>query len=117
MVVESFARRINKAIVSGDDETAMREIGGAVKRYSEKINEVFVVIPINDIPFMITAIELFRDVLLKKLPEDCIEETLLSVQILKAMCEVSTKEMDHEGPITEAAAKEWYRAMREGGDK
>ena len=28
MVVESFARRINKAIVSGDDETAMREIGG-----------------------------------------------------------------------------------------
>lgn len=66
---------------------------------------------------MIVAIDLFRALLLEHFPEEEREEAEELAKDIKDLCRVSVVRRFNPGPITEEAAQEWYRVMKENKKK
>lgn len=112
MFVRNFSEEINNAITQDDREKFWELTGEAVNYYVRKLNDFINIMHKEDIPFILTALDGFRESILECMdPEErkCTEEI---VDMILSKCEINTETRTHVGPITETAAREIYEQMR-----
>lgn len=112
MFVRNFCKEIDNAITQDDREKFWELTREAVNYYVRKINDSINVVYKWYIPFIVVALDGFRESLLECMdPEErkCTEEV---VDMILSACEINTETKTHVGPITETAAREIYEQMR-----
>ena len=91
----------------------MRLTGEAVQYYTTKLNDAIHAICIEDLPYIISAMDGFRNALLNFVTDDCKEEFLEIVAFLNELKEENVHAIIRGENTTETAAEELYKAMRE----
>lgn len=112
MFVRNFGKEIDNAITQDDREKFWELTGEAVNYYARKINDSINVMHKEDIPFIVVALDGFRESILGSVdPEErkYMEEI---ADIINSRCENVTHARTYVGPITETAAREIYEQMR-----
>lgn len=112
MFVRNFSKEIVNAITQDDREKFWELTGEAVNYYAKKINDSINVMFREDIPYIVVALDGFRESILECMdPEErkCTEEI---VDMILSKCEITKETKTHAGPITETAAREIYEQMR-----
>lgn len=112
MFVRNFIKEINKAADDNSPEKFWELTGEAVNYYAKKINDSINVMTRDDIPFIVVALDAFRESILGSVdPEERKYMEEIADMIL-SKCEINTETKTHVGPITETAAREVYEQMR-----
>ena len=113
MIEKCFGRKINEMMKKEDPRTVLKETAKAVSFYSRKVNDAFPCLYAEDAPYILAALDTFRNALVKELDpngEGLLEEAAKS---LGSNFNVFMNAIYTAHPITETAAREAIKAMRE----
>ena len=110
---KSLGKKINDAMESGEAPNVIfRMMGEATRFYGEKLNDAFVKIDAADVPYMIAALDTYKRALINAFDLDGKGELEEAAHCVETLMKPTLHMITTNASITEAAARELVRAMR-----
>ena len=113
MFEKSLGMKIDEAIKAGESpDVVFPMMAEATRFFGAKLNDAFVKINEEDAPYIIAAMDCFREALVKALDPDgqALEE---AVRHIKSLMKTDARIVRSSAPMTETAARELAKAFRE----
>ena len=113
MFEKSLGMKIDEAIKAGESpDVVFPMMAEATRFFGAKLNDAFVKIDEEDAPYIIAAMDCFREALVKALDPDGqgLEEAVCHI---KSLMKVDAYIVRSDMPMTETAAREMAKAFRE----
>lgn len=113
MFEKSLGKKIDEAIKTGKSpDVVISMMAEATRFFGAKLNDAFVSINEEDAPYIIAAMDCFRETLVKALDPDG-QGLAVAARQIKSLMKVDAHIVRSDMPMTETAAREMAKAFRE----